>query len=62
MLLHRCNYDSTMLECPQRIQIIYERLLRDGLLIDAQKVSTNVNNAFDIQFYIFRLPFYLAIN
>uniref|UniRef100_A0A914ZLR1 Histone deacetylase domain-containing protein n=1 Tax=Parascaris univalens TaxID=6257 RepID=A0A914ZLR1_PARUN len=40
MLLHRCNYDSTMLECPQRIQIIYERLLRDGLLIDAQKIQS----------------------
>ena len=40
MLEHECGYDPTMAERPERMKLIYERLLNDGLLEDAIKVST----------------------
>nr|CDJ92412.1 Histone deacetylase superfamily domain containing protein [Haemonchus contortus] len=39
MLKHKCNYDCTMAECPERMALIYERLLRDGLLKDSMKIE-----------------------
>ncbi|KAK5978067.1 hypothetical protein GCK32_008381 [Trichostrongylus colubriformis] len=39
MLKHKCNYDSTMAERPERMALIHERLQKDGLLKDAVKLT-----------------------
>ncbi len=38
MLLHKCPYDDSVHERPERMQLIYDRLKKDGLLEDAVKV------------------------
>ncbi|PAV77192.1 hypothetical protein WR25_11643 [Diploscapter pachys] len=42
MLEHECGYDPTMAERPERMKLIYERLLNDGLLEDAIKVEARL--------------------
>ncbi|VDL73114.1 unnamed protein product [Nippostrongylus brasiliensis] len=39
MLEHECHYDPTMAERPERIALIHQRLLKDGLLKDAVKIE-----------------------
>uniref|UniRef100_A0A1I7XQA8 Hist_deacetyl domain-containing protein n=1 Tax=Heterorhabditis bacteriophora TaxID=37862 RepID=A0A1I7XQA8_HETBA len=39
MLKHDCPYDSTMAENPNRMKLIYERLMEDGLLDNSIKVD-----------------------
>ncbi|PAV86327.1 hypothetical protein WR25_14648 [Diploscapter pachys] len=42
MLEHECGYDPTMAERPERMKLIYERLLNDGLLEDAIKIEARL--------------------
>ncbi|KAK6018190.1 hypothetical protein OSTOST_16236 [Ostertagia ostertagi] len=39
MLEHKCNYDGTMAERPERMALIHDKLSRDGLLKDAVKIE-----------------------
>ncbi|CAI4225785.1 unnamed protein product [Auanema sp. JU1783] len=40
MLLHKCHYDNTMAERPERMSLIFERLLHDKLLIGSLKIES----------------------